>query len=154
MNNLTRELFSVGCLEHYVAFIITSLPSLWFHPGTINIGVFVIFLPVATALRVATNKCEWFSLTLPYRGRFCIGEDAVTRNLLPHQCRHICLQSVNCKAYNYNCTEKTCTRFILACPQVYSDPIMECAALREIPINQCYEWVSCIRYQDDPQTQF
>ena len=101
--------------------------------GTINMGVFVILLVVATALRVTAIRCGWFSLTLPYRGRFCIDECTVTRNLLPRQCRYVCLQSATCKAYNYNVTEGTCTRFTSPCPQAFSDPIMEFVVFRETP---------------------
>ena len=61
--------------------------------------------------------------------------------LLHHQCRYICLQSTTFKAYNYNVTEGTCTRFASLCPQAYSDSTMECVVFRKTPINQCYEWV-------------
>ena len=107
--------------------------------------VFVVLLVVATALQVTAIRCGWFSLTLPYRGRFCIGEGTVIRNLLPRQCRHVCLQSATCKAYNYNVTGGTCTRFTSPCPQAYSDPIMEFVVFRETPTNKCYEWVSYSR---------
>ena len=121
------------------------LLTLSFHTGTNNMVVFVVLLVVATALRVTAIRCGWFSLTLPYRGRFCIGEGTVIRNLLPRQCRHVCLQSATCKAYNYNVTEGTCTRFTSPCPQAYSDPIMEFVVFRETPTNKCYEWVSYSR---------
>ena len=71
----------------------------------------------------------------------------VAPDLLPHQCRYLCLQSVTCKAYNYNATMKTCTRFTSPCPKAFSDPDMAFMVLRETPVNQCYEWVL---YTGDP----
>ena len=100
-----------------------------------------VLLVVATALRVTANRCQRFSLTMPYRGRFCTGEGTVTHELLPHQYLYICHQSANCKAYNYNVTGRTCTRFTHPCPQAFSDLVMEYVVFRETPINQCYGWV-------------
>ena len=92
---------------------------------------------------VAVRRCELYNLWKPHGGRCCTGEGTVTRKLLHHQCLYICLQSTTCKAYNYNITEETCTRFASVCPQAYSDPTMECVVFRKTPINQCYEWVPC-----------
>ena len=104
-------------------------------------GVFVVLLAVASVVYATPKICEWYSLTLPYGGRYCIGEGDVTRKLLPHQCRFLCLQSVTCRAYNYNVTEGTCTRFTSPCPQAYSDPTMEFVVFRKTVINKCYVWV-------------
>ena len=104
-------------------------------------GVFAILLAVAGVVSVLTNRCEWYSLTLQYGGRYCIGEGTVTRKLLHHQCRYLCLQSLTCRAYNYNVTEGTCTRFAVPCPQAISDPNMEFVVLRVTPVHKCYEWV-------------
>ena len=104
-------------------------------------GVFVVFLAAVAVLNVTANKCRWHSLAMPYEGMYCIGEGTVTHKLLPYQCQYICLQSATCKAYNYNITEGTCTRFTSPCPQAFSDPVMEFVILREMPGNQCYEWV-------------
>ena len=78
---------------------------------------------------------------MPYGGIFCIGEGIVTHNLLPHQCRYICLHSAPCEAYNYNVTDGKCTRLTSPCPQAFSDPVMEFVVFRETPVNHCYEWV-------------
>ena len=104
-------------------------------------AVFVAFLTLAFVQNITASRCEWYNLSMPYGGRYCPGVGAVTPDLLPHQCRYLCLQSVTCKACNYKATVKTCTRFTLPCPQVFSDPDMALMVLRETPINQCYEWV-------------
>ena len=104
-------------------------------------GVFVGLLIVTIMLNVAAKRCELYSVAKPYGGKYCTGESTGTLQLLSHQCRYICLQSATCKAYNYNITEGTCTRFKSPCPQVFSDPAMEFVVFRETPVNQCYEWV-------------
>ena len=91
---------------------------------------------------IAADHCKVFSLSVSYRGRYCPGDGMLSTDLLPHQCRHICLQSTACKAYNYNITDRTCTRFTSPCPQPVVDPVMEFAVFTENPIDQCYEWVS------------
>ena len=111
-----------------------------FQGVTIPMGIFVALLTVTTVLNVTANRCVSHSLTMSYQGRYCIGKGTVTHNLLPHQCRYLCLQSSR-KAYNYNITEGTCTQFTSPCPQAYTHPVMEFVVFRETPVNQCYEWV-------------
>ena len=99
-------------------------------------------LLVAVAIaNVKAENCEMYSLSMPYNGRYCTGVGTVTRKLLPHQCRFMCLQSAICKAYNYNTTSETCTRFTSPCPQAIGDPVMEFVVFRETFAKQCYEWV-------------
>ena len=89
---------------------------------------------------IAAEYCNSYSLSMSYNGRYCPGEGTITLQLLSHQCRYICLQSTKCKAYNYNVTEGTCTRFTSPCPQAFPDSVMEFAVLAEIPRDQCYQW--------------
>ena len=98
-------------------------------------------LTVITVVNVRADRCELYDLAMPYGGRYCIGEGIVTPKLLPHECRYVCLQSPTCRAYNYNLTEGTCTKFTLPCPQAFSDQVMEFVVFSETPVNQCYEWV-------------
>ena len=106
-------------------------------------GVFasLSLLTVKTMVNVRADRCELYDLAMPYGGRYCIGEGIVTPKLLPHECRYVCLQSPTCRAYNYNVTERTCTRFTFPCPQAFSDQVMEFVVFSETPVNQCYEWV-------------
>ena len=60
-----------------------------------------------------------------------IGMDTVTPKLLTHQRRYICLQSATYKAYNFNITEGTCTRFTSPCPQAFINPVMEFVVFRK-----------------------
>ena len=103
--------------------------------------MFLELFTAAVVMDVTAYRCKMYSLSMPYGGRYCIGESIGTLKLLPHQCRYICLQSATCKAYNYNVTERICTCFTSPCPQAYSDPAMEFVVLRETPVIQCYEWV-------------
>ena len=98
-------------------------------------------LTIVTVMNVAVNRCEFYNLTMPYKGIYCTGDGTVTLKLLPHECRYMCPQSPICRAFNYNVTEETCTRFTSPCPQAFSDPVMEFVVFRETPVNQCYEWV-------------
>ena len=88
----------------------------------------------------ATN-CENYSLLMPYKGRYCTGDGAVTRMLTPHLCRYQCILSATCKAYNYNTAVGTCTRFSSPCPQAFSDPAMEFVVFTQKPYEQCYDWI-------------
>ena len=98
-------------------------------------------LTVVTVMNVAVNRCEFYNLAMPYKGRYCTGDGTVTLKLLPHECRYMCLQSPTYRAYNYNVTAETCTRFTSPCPQAFSDPVMEFVVFRETPVSQWYEWV-------------
>ena len=77
---------------------------------------------------------------MPYNGRYCSGYGSDTRHMLPRQCTHLCLQSANCKAYNYNSTDGKCTRFKSPCPQVSIDSVMKFVVFREKPADQCLKW--------------
>ena len=112
-----------------------------FQTGTRYMAVFKAFMAMAFVQNITASRCEWYHLSMPYGGRYCPGVGTVTPDLLPHQCRYLCLQSVTCKAYNYNATIKTCTRFTSPCPKAFSDPDMAFMVVRETPVNQCYEWV-------------
>ena len=108
---------------------------------TLHRGVSMALLVAIAVLNVTAKSCETYSLSMPYVGRYCTGMGIVTLKLLPHQCRHICLQSAVCKAYNYNTTVKTCIRFTSPCPEDFVDPVMEFVVFREKRAKQCYEWV-------------
>ena len=62
--------------------------------------VFVVLLSVAGVVPMKANICEWYSLTLTLGGRYRPGDGDVTRKLLPHKCRYLCLYSITCRAYN------------------------------------------------------
>ena len=108
-----------------------------------------IYLVIGTAfgislipLFIAAEHCSQYSLSMSYEGRYCPGDGTVTPHLLPHQCRYICVHSNNFRAYNYNATEGTCTRFTSPCPEAFPDTMMEFAVFTEKPIDQCYRWIT------------
>ena len=90
---------------------------------------------------VAVKHCKLFSPSMPLEGKYCPGEGIDTPNLLPHQCKYICLQSISCKAYNYNTTERTCTRFTSPCSLAIADTMMEFMVFTERATDQCYQWI-------------
>ena len=90
---------------------------------------------------IAIEHCKVFSSSKPYSGRYRPVDGMVSSGLLPYQCRYVCLQSIACKAYNYNATARTWTRFTLPCPLAFTDTVMEFAVFSEKPTNQCYKWV-------------
>ena len=100
---------------------------------------------IAGMTTIKATNCIQYSLSMTYFGRYCTGDGIVTYPQLPHHCRYLCLQSATCKAYNYNGTDKTCTHFSSPCPLAFPDTAMELAVFTEIPISQCYEWVTYAR---------
>ena len=106
-----------------------------------NLIVFVVIGLVASGSGIAANNCEIFTLSMSYNGRYCPGDGIITQNLLPHQCRYICIQSSTCKAYNYNITERACTCFASTCLQALPDTMIAFAVFTQKPVDQCYQWV-------------
>ena len=102
---------------------------------------------ISTTLVFSTNLCSCEAKTcaqysvMPYSGRYCPGDGIVTRHPLRHHCRYMCIQSNDCKAYNYNATDGTCLRFTSPCAEALYDHIMEYMVFRENPADRCYEWV-------------
>ena len=94
-----------------------------------------------TLLALGAEHCKLFSMSDPYNGRYCPGDGMVIPHLLTYQCRYVCIVSPTCKAYNYNATERTCTRLASPCLQAISDSVMDFAVLTANPVDQCYEWV-------------
>ena len=103
---------------------------------------FAALQAMVTVVAITAHSCKSYDLAMPYGGRYCIAENAITQSVLPHLCLHTCIHSPNCRAYNYNVTEEKCTQFTSPCPQAYSDPLMEYVVFRETPVHQCYEWVT------------
>ena len=103
---------------------------------------------IATAVGVtaimsslAVEHCKVFSVSNPYSGRYCPGDGMVTLHMLPRQCGYACLASPTCKAFNYNSTEGSCTRFTSPCLQAIPHTMMKFAVFTEKTKDQCYEWV-------------
>ena len=111
------------------------------HMGVTNIIIVTTFGVAAIWSAIAAEHCKLFSLSMPYNGRYCPGDGMVSPKLLPHQCRYICLQSTACKAYNYNTTDRTCTRFTSPCPLAFVHTMTEFAVFSEKLTEQCYQWV-------------
>ena len=105
-------------------------------------GTFASLQAMITVVTITAHRCELYNLAMPYGGRYCIAEGAITQRVLSHQCRLTCIQLSKCRAYNYNFTDETCTRFTATCLLAYSDPVMEFVVFRETPVHQCYEWVT------------
>ena len=108
---------------------------------SMHTSVSMTLLVVIAVSNVTARSCETYSLSMSYAGRYCTGVGIVILKLLPHQGRHMCLQSAVCKAYNYNTITKTCTRFTSPCAQALVDPVMEFVVFREISAKKCYEWL-------------
>ena len=102
---------------------------------TTAVGVTVIMSTLAV------EHCKAFSVSNPYSGRYCPGDGMVTLHILPHQCGYVCITSPTCKAYNYNSTEGSCTRFTSPCLQAIPHNMMAFAVFTEKTKDQCYEWV-------------
>ena len=90
---------------------------------------------------VWAEKCERYSLSMPYKGRYCTGDGIVIPLDAPRLCRYQCILSATCKAYNYNATVGICTCFSSPCPQALGDPAMEFSVFTQRPYEQCYEWI-------------
>ena len=111
--------------------------------GVTNVIIGTAFGMAATWSATTAQHCKLFSLSLSYSGRYCPATDGIVSiDLLPHQCRYLCLQATACKAYNYNVTDRTCMHFTSPCPLAVVDTMMEFAVFTEQKINQCYQWVS------------
>ena len=109
--------------------------------GIIKLLMCMVFELAAIREGMATEHCKVYSLLTPFNGRYCPGDGIVSLHLLPHQCRYTCLQSTTCKAYNYNVTDATCTRFASSCLQAFADTRMEFMLFIEKKADQCYQWV-------------
>ena len=104
---------------------------------------------------VAGERCKLYRLSMSYKGRYCPADGIVTSHLLPYQVRYACLQSKDCKAYNYNSTEGSCTRLTSPCPQVLPDTVMEFVVFTDKSTDQCFHWVSYSPTDDiDPRMIF
>ena len=128
-------------ISHKLSFLIFQVvgASLQMHARSLIIGVvFMVFPGLST---VWTEKCEHYSLSMPYKGRYCTGDGIVTPLVAPHLCWYQCILSSTCKAYNYNATVGICTGFSSPCPQALSDPAMEFSVFTQRPYEQCYEWI-------------
>ena len=130
----------IYCLPNYI-FQNFQLSIMLLKMNTTNLIVTTVFWLVAIWSDTAATHCKRYSLSMPYYGRYCPGDGAVTTHLLPHQCRYTCLQSTTCKAYSYNITEGTCKRFESPCPQAISDVVMQFAVFTEQPRDRCYLWI-------------
>ena len=58
-----------------------------------------------------------------------------------HQCEYLCLQSVNCAAFNHNATDDECTLLRNPCPLAQRDPEMVYSIFSETPVHQCPRWI-------------
>ena len=90
---------------------------------------------------VWAEKCERYSLSMPYKGRYCTGDGIVIPLDAPRLCQYQCILSATCKAYNYNATVEIYTCFSSPCPQALGDPAMEFSVFTQRPYEQCYEWI-------------
>ena len=100
-----------------------------------------ILVLVTSLATTPAEYCEEYRLFMSYSGRYCTGEGDSNQVILPHHCQAACLQSATCNAYNYNATERICTRFTSPCPEAKSDPFMEFVVFTQRPYEKCYEWV-------------
>ena len=110
----------------------------WFQVEIIMLQFHVTSVIIGTAFGltviwsvIAAEHCKLFSLSTSYKGRYCPGDGIVSQHQFPHQCRYICLQAAACKAYNYNATRGTCTRFTSPCPLAVADTMMEFAVFTD-----------------------
>ena len=120
----------------------------WFQVEIIMLQFHVTSVIIGTAFGltviwsvIAAEHCKLFSLSTSYKGRYCPGDGIVSQDQFPHQCRYICLQTAAFKAYNYNATRGTCTRFTSPCPLAVADTMMEFAVFTEKTEDQCYQWI-------------
>ena len=105
------------------------------------VGTLLWIIYILSILNFVDAKCKSYSLSIPYKGRYCTGEGLLIPHVLPQHCRYVCLQSATCNAYNYNNTDRTCTQFISPCSQAFSDLFMEYVVFTGKPSDQCYEWI-------------
>ena len=117
----------------------TSMRMARINEACVNIGTAIGVTTILSAL--AVEHCRLFSVSEPYHGRHCPGDGMAIPHLLPDQCQYICLASPTCNAYNYNTTERTCTRFVSPCLQAIPDNVMEFAVFTEKTQDQCYQWI-------------
>ena len=128
--------------------ILLILPAILHFRFTVVYNIDATIMTMGTTLvmivslsTIMAETCELYSLSMPYEGRYCSSDGTVTPLLAPNLCRSMCLQSPTCLAYNYNFTEKTCTRLTSPCPEAFVDPVMEFVVFTQKPHGQCYEWV-------------
>ena len=109
--------------------------------GAISLVIGTVCGLIIVLSAIADEQCKLFELSMPYSGRYCPADGMVSIDLLPHQCRYICLQSTACKAYNYNATDGACVLFTSPCPLAVTDTMMEFAVFTDKTIHQCYQWL-------------
>ena len=137
LNNLSmpsngRYCIGNGPLARYVKLRVAHAPGM---PGT--------FSPPLTS---STGAGKTFPAFPPHAQPTIVriwqeAHGVVTHHVLPHQCRYMCLQSVICRAYNYNATDGTCTLFRTPCPQAFAEALMEFAVLTQKSSDECYQWI-------------
>ena len=108
-----------------------------------RISFLVTTLTVASsAIRATAANCHsyGFSESLP-GGRYCATGDTALRNTGFNQCMYVCLQSVNCAAFNHNIIEDECTLLHKPCPLAQQDPEMAYFIFSETPVQKCSQWI-------------
>ena len=90
---------------------------------------------------ITAKTCEFYSSSMPYTGRYCPGDGTTIIIPASYLCQSACVQSPTCMAYNYNATDKTCTRLTSPCPEAFTNPVMEFRVFTQKAYKQCYEWV-------------
>ena len=89
----------------------------------------------------AGGKCQSFEFDLPLTGKYCPWDDAPKKNLLPHECKAVCIQSSNFAAFNYNYTANDCTHSSAPFIQAMAAPTMEFGIFTpHMEAQHCYEW--------------
>ena len=84
--------------------------------------------------------CVTYDFSESTVGYYCPHPGTILHNMVRSQCLAVCLQSVNCEAFNHNSTDKSCTLFTTSCSLATCDPLMEYIVLRQKPSIDCYEW--------------
>ena len=96
----------------------------------------------ASVIRATEANCHSYGFSeSPPGGPYCATGDTALRNMGFNQCMYVCLQSVNCAAFNHNATEDECTLLGKPCPLAQQDPDMAYSSFSETPVQKCSQWI-------------
>ena len=141
--NSNIHMWQMLCMRRYMfsklSFMYTNLQEPTVFGRDMVDYISLIFISIY--IRNANADCHLFEIAPLSIGRFCPTDAIPQRPVEAHECKYHCIQSKFCSAFNYNHTDKACTRMINPCAMALSYPDVQYTVFAQLAANQCYEWV-------------
>ena len=141
--NSNIHMWQMFCMRRYMfsklSFMYTNLQEPTVFGRDMVDYISLIFISIY--IRNANADCHLFEIAPLSIGRFCPRDAIPQRPVEAHECIYHCIQSKFCSAFNYNHTDKACTRMINPCAMALSYPDVQYTVFAQLAANQCYEWV-------------